>query len=167
MREARLLEKLIRFAGASPLAEFDIYHYPKSRLATFDVGSIGRKKHHIIGLLEIDVSLARAKIKEAVKTGRNISFTSWMIKVIGDTVAQNNFIHAINYRRRRQVAFKDVDISMPIEKTVEGTKVPLVTVLRKTNEKTIETINTEIQEAIGKKLRAKKIMCLKKQAAKR
>lgn len=61
---------------------FKTVTYPKSRVATFDVGKIGRSKHHITGLLEIDVTLARQKV----------SLTSWFVKVIGKTICENREI---------------------------------------------------------------------------
>jgi hypothetical protein len=72
--------------------------YPRSRLATFDVGLIGGRKHHIAGLLEVDVTAAKGMLDEAIKSGRRLSFTSWMLKAIADTVAENSFIQAINHR---------------------------------------------------------------------
>lgn len=75
---------------------YDIIEYPKSRVATFDVGKIGNKKHFITGLVEIDVSSARIKISEHIKSGIAISFTSWIIKIIGTTIYENKYIHAID-----------------------------------------------------------------------
>jgi pyruvate/2-oxoglutarate dehydrogenase complex dihydrolipoamide acyltransferase (E2) component len=135
---------------------FEVLHYPRSRVATFDVGRIGMRKHHVAGLLEVDVSLARAKVREAIKAGRELSFTAWVIKTIADTIAKDSFIHAINHGRGSQVAFKDVDISMPIEKVVDGVPVPLATVIRKANEKSIEEIAAGIRAAVGLEVRTDK-----------
>ncbi|NJO95994.1 MAG: hypothetical protein HC764_08145, partial [Pleurocapsa sp. CRU_1_2] len=53
---------------------FEIHEFPKSRVATIDVGKIGRKKHHIIALLEIDVTTAKEKIQTQLRSGKNIGF---------------------------------------------------------------------------------------------
>ncbi|NBF41550.1 MAG: hypothetical protein GVY14_14150, partial [Spirochaetes bacterium] len=37
--------------------------FPLSRIGTFDVGVIGGKKHQITGLLEVDVTTARARLR--------------------------------------------------------------------------------------------------------
>lgn len=44
-------------------------NFPKSRLATIDAGKLGNSKHHITGLLEIDITDAREKVKNRVKAG--------------------------------------------------------------------------------------------------
>lgn len=144
------------------MTTFDIEEYPKSRLATCDVGVIGRKKHHIIGLLEIDVTNARRKIKENIRLGFKMSFTSWLIKVISSTIAEHPYIHAINTHRRQQILFHDVDISLPIEKDVNGVKVPLAALITSTNTKTIEEIHAEIQESVQKDIVNEKDFVLKK-----
>lgn len=126
---------------------FNLYTYPRSRRATFDVGAIGARKHHVAGLLEVDVTSARRRIREAIRSGRDLSFISWTLKVVAGAVVRNDYIHAINARSRTQVAFKDVDISLPVERLVDGARVPLVMVLRKANEKSIEELCGEIRAA--------------------
>lgn len=42
-------------------------NFPKSRLATIDAGKLGNSKHHITGLLEIDITDAREKVKTESK----------------------------------------------------------------------------------------------------
>ena len=130
------------------MEEFELVTYPRSRRATFDVGKIGFKKHHMVGLLEIDVTEAKKKLKESVQAGRRVSFTSWFIKVVGSTVAADRLSHVINYKSERQIAFNEVDISIPIEKEVNGVKVPIVTIIRNTSQKTIEEIHSEIQSSV-------------------
>jgi pyruvate/2-oxoglutarate dehydrogenase complex dihydrolipoamide acyltransferase (E2) component len=131
---------------------FEIHEFPKSRVATIDVGRIGRKKHHIIALLEIDVTTAKEKIHAQLRAGKNIGFTAWLIKVIGATIETHKYIHSINYIGRKQILFNDIDIAIPIEKEVDGIKVPLVTVIREVNKKSIERINAEIKQAKSKKV---------------
>ena len=144
------------------MEKFKTITYPKSRIATFDIGKIGSKKHHITGFLEIDVTLARRKIKKKLKSGEHISITSWLIKVIGKTIDDNKYIHAINYQKRSQIVFDDIDISLPIEKIVNGVKVPLATIIRNVNKKSIVEINNEIQEARRKNIKKEKDFVLVK-----
>jgi hypothetical protein len=49
---------------------FTYHRFPLSRIATFDVLSAGKKKHHIGALLEFDVSEGRKKLKEAKERAR-------------------------------------------------------------------------------------------------
>ena len=132
---------------------YEVTEYPKSRLATFDIGIIANKKHFITGLLEVDVTDARSKIKEGIKSGRDISFISWFLKVLGDTIAENKNAHALNWKRRKQIIFNDADISIIFERRVNGAKVPLVSLIRRTNVKSLEEIYREMRGASGKQIK--------------
>ncbi|MDF1575782.1 MAG: 2-oxo acid dehydrogenase subunit E2 [Bacteroidales bacterium] len=122
--------------------------YPSSRRFTFDVGRIGREKHHVKALLEVDISEARSKIKQYRRSGNKMSFTAWLIKVIVDCVALHPPINGINRQRgNRVVVFSEVDISLVIEKEVKGTRVPLPYVIRKADQKTHDQIYSEIESA--------------------
>lgn len=144
------------------MPDYELYQYPKSRLATFDVGKIASKKHHVAGFLEIDVTPAREKISQHLKSGTQISFTSWMLKVIAMTIAEDKNVHAVNSKNRTQIAFNDVDISIPIEKIVDGNRVPLTTVIRKVNKKSIEEIYNEIHTAKSQTVNSEKDYVLEK-----
>lgn len=130
--------------------------YPKSRLATFDVGKIGSQKHNITGFIEVDVTKARDIIKKKIKAGENISLLSWLIKVISKTISENKYIHSINYRKRSQIIFNDIDISLPIEKVVNGKKVPLAMLIKSVNKKTIGEIYNEINSSKNKEVKSEK-----------
>lgn len=133
--------------------EYQIVSYPRSRVATFDVGKIGIKKHHIIGLVEVDVTEARKRISESIKTGKEISFTAWLIKCIGNTIASENYIQAINKGRNKQYVFNNVDISIPIEKEVQGVKVPLAALIKDVNNKDVSEIYNEIAKMKSTKIK--------------
>jgi len=128
--------------------KYSVSEYPRSRVATFDVGRLGGKKHHIAGFFEVDITAMRIKLKEAKALGRRLSFTSCLLKMIGETVKEYPEIHAVNHRSRKQVIFDNIDISLPVEREVDGVKVPLALLVRAVNTKTTDEINAEIQEAI-------------------
>lgn len=136
--------------------------YPKSRLATFDVGTLGRKKHHITGFIEVDITKARKEIKKRIKSGDKISLLSWLIKVIGRTISENRYIHSINYKKRSQIVFNNVDISLPVERVVDGKKVPLAMLIKEVNNKSIEDIYCEINIAKNNIVRDEKDYVLSK-----
>jgi pyruvate/2-oxoglutarate dehydrogenase complex dihydrolipoamide acyltransferase (E2) component len=106
---------------------------------------IYHKEHHIKALIELDVTEARKMIRDRKKENSNISFNSWLIKCISKTVEDFKDIHGIRKGRRKIVLFNDVDISIMIEREIEGVKVPLPYVIRKTNEKSISEICEEIK----------------------
>src|SRR6476660_6674342 len=122
--------------------------YPSSRQLTFDLGKIGLAKHHVKARLEVDVTEARRIIRQNRQTGNKISFTAWLIKVIADSVALHPPIAGANQARRNQVlVFEDVDISIVVEKEVNGARVPLPYVIRKADKKKLCEIQDEIESA--------------------
>lgn len=127
------------------LGEYRIEAFPASRLATIDIGVASRMKHHVKALIELDVTEARKMIGEQKRQNIDISFNSWLIKCIGKTVEEFKDIHGIRKGKRRIVLFEDIDISIMIEREIQGEKVPLPYVVRKTNEKSISDISDEIK----------------------
>jgi pyruvate/2-oxoglutarate dehydrogenase complex dihydrolipoamide acyltransferase (E2) component len=122
--------------------------YPSSRQLTFDVGKVGLGKHHVKALLEVDVTEARRIIRQSRHTGKKISFMAWLIKVIADCVALHPPIAGVNDAKRNKVlVFEDVDLSIVVEKTVDGARVPLPYVIRKADKKTLCQIQDEIESA--------------------
>ncbi len=147
--------------------DYEIRTYPKSRVATFDIGRLGRNKHHIVGLLEVDVSAAKEKIARRREAGDDIGFTAWMIKAIARTVAANPPVQAYNRRGRRQVLFKSVDVSLTVEREVGGAKVPLVAVVRNADSKQVGEIHREIQAFKEQRVGSEKDYVLGKKKARR
>ncbi|MEL7655931.1 MAG: 2-oxo acid dehydrogenase subunit E2 [Bacillota bacterium] len=126
------------------IGEYRIEEFPLSRISTADIGAAGLKKHHIKALVELDVTNARKLILEK-KRSEKISFNSWLIKCISHAVEEFDQIHAVKKDRNHTVIFKDIDISIVIEREVQGQKVPLPYVIRKSNEKSIADICREIR----------------------
>ncbi len=139
--------------------------FPRSRIATFDIGAVGKEKHYVTALLELNVTGARKKIKGArTAGGAKISFTGWLLKTIGTTISQHKEAAAFRYRRRKLMIFDDIDISIVVEKDMNGTKVPLPLLIRKVGEKSIEAISAEIEKARTEKI-SKERMVLERGAS--
>ena len=122
--------------------------FPQSRVSTIDVCELGRKRHHIAALLEVDVTKARALIRKLrQQTGQSISFTAWLTKCIADAVKQ--YPDAAGYLAggRRRILFDDVDVSLTVEKQVNGEHIPLPLVIRRADQKEIMDIQQEIRQA--------------------
>ena len=129
------------------MTDRDIFEseYPSSRQFTFDVGKIGREKHHVKALLEVDVSEAWRILRENRRAEKRISFFAWLIKVTADCAAEHPQAAGVNLMKKNKVAwFNDVDISIMLEKEIDGARVPLPYVVRKADEKTLEQIQDEI-----------------------
>jgi len=135
------------------LGEYRIEAFPTSRLATIDIGAASKIKHHVKALIELDVTDARSLIREKRKQNLNISFNSWLIKCISKTVEEFKDIHGIRKGKRKIVLFDDIDISIMIEREIEGQKVPLPYVIRKTNKKSISDICKEIKAGQGQSIK--------------
>ena len=127
------------------LSKYTIETFPASRISTIDIGAVGQEKHHIRALLELDVTDARKMLFEMKKRREKVSFTAWLISCIGRAAAEFPEIHGMRAGRRRVVLFDDVDVSIMIEREIQGKKVPLPYVIRKTNEKSIADICEEIR----------------------
>ena len=127
------------------IGKYNIESFPASRLSTIDIGIISQNRNNIKALIELDVTDARRLIQEKKKHNENISFNAWLIKCISKTVEEFKDIHGIRKGKRNIVIFEDVDISIMIERKLQGKKVPLPYVIRKTNEKSISEITEEIK----------------------
>ena len=128
-------------------ANHEVVRYPSSRIGTIDLGQIGLRKHHIAGLLEVDVTQAIDRVRKLRDEGKRVSLFAWLVKAISTAIAENRYIHALAGKNHQRVVFEDIDISIMVEKIVEGDRVPLPLLIRKTNEKSAEDICTEIQQA--------------------
>ena len=125
--------------------EYRIETFPLSRLSTIDIGIAGKKKHHMMAFIELDVTEARRKLRESKKRSEKISFSAWLIKCISHAVEECKQIHGARKGKRKVVIFEDVDISIMIEREIKGKRVPLPYVIRKSNEKSISDIFGEIK----------------------
>ncbi len=124
--------------------KFKVKEFPLSRLATIDIGAAAFAKHHIRVVLELDVTEARNKIALLKEQGEYISFNAWIIKCISKAVSEYKPIHGLRKGKRKVLLFEGVDISVMIEREIEGVKVPLPYLVRETNRKTIGEIAEEI-----------------------
>lgn len=135
------------------IGDYQVESFPASRIATIDIGATSRKKHHIYALLELDVTEARKLIALKKKEKQNVSFNSWLLKCISQAVEEFRDLHGIRKGKTKIVLFKDIDISIMIEREINGQKVPLPYVIRKTNEKSVSEINDEVKYGISQTIK--------------
>jgi len=132
--------------------------FPKSRIATNDVCAVGLKKHHIVSLLEIDVTDSREKIRIHKRNKEQISFTAWLIKVISTTIRKHEEVASYLKGKRKLVIFNDINVSLAVEKEIGDQKVPIPLVIEKANDSSIESITARIKEAKHQSLTEKDIV---------
>jgi pyruvate/2-oxoglutarate dehydrogenase complex dihydrolipoamide acyltransferase (E2) component len=106
--------------------------------------NIGARKHCIHGLVEVDITAARERIREVTEqTGEGISFTGWVVYCCARAVDANKHTRAYRDWRNRLVLFDDVDVSLPVERAQAGQPVVLQTVIRAANRKAVAEIHLE------------------------
>jgi pyruvate/2-oxoglutarate dehydrogenase complex dihydrolipoamide acyltransferase (E2) component len=128
-------------------AAYQTRTYPASRIGTIDIGVASKRKHHISALIELDVTEARRLIREKKRQGRKISFNTWFIKCVSAAVEAYPELQGIRKGNRKIIIYDDIDISIMIEREVEGVKVPLPYVIRGANHKSLVEIQDEIRAA--------------------
>jgi len=125
-------------------------HYqkiPKSRIATFDVYAIGKRKNHVAGFLEFDVTDVRKNLQETRRSGQKVSFNAWVVSSIARAVKKHPETAAFKKGKSKLRIFEDVNVSFLVEKQVQGKKVPLPMVICKAQEKSPAEITLEIENA--------------------
>jgi pyruvate/2-oxoglutarate dehydrogenase complex dihydrolipoamide acyltransferase (E2) component len=127
--------------------EYEERPFPKFRQVIVDVGELGKKVNTMKGLIELDVTKGRETIRDFKKKGKQLSFTAWIMKCIGQAVSEHKEVHAIRKGKKKVIIFKDVDISVQVERVVRGQHRPVPFVVRKVNEKSVKEITDEIRSA--------------------
>ena len=136
--------------------------FPRSRIATFDIGAISRKRHSVAAVIEVDVTDARKNIRKARQDGAPISFTAWLMKAIATAIQAYPEVAASLKGRRKLLIFDDVNFSIVVEKEINGKAVPIPLVIEKTDKKSAAEITAEIKAAKNKKMSDKDMVLHKK-----
>lgn len=127
------------------IGKYEEKQFPKIREIIVDNSEQALQRHHVRGLIELDVTKGREYIRNhKKKTGETLSFTGWIMKCIGQAVSEHKQVHALR-KGKRIIIFEDVDISVIVEKEVDGESFPVVFVVRKVNEKSFKEIHNEIR----------------------
>ena len=143
------------------------YHFvsiPPSRIATFDVFATGLTKHHVTAMLEFDVTDSRKMLHDLRRSGTNVSFNAWLIKVISDALKNHQEAAAYLFNKKKLIIFNDINTSVLVEKKIQGSRVPMPLVIERTNEKSASEITQEIEKAKDQKLNSDDIVLNKKAA---
>lgn len=120
--------------------------FPKMRRLMVDGGRMGRQKHIIHGLLEIDVTRPRRLIRaHKARTGETLSFTAFIIACLGQAMDMNKHMHAYRDWRGQLVLFDEVDVSTLFEVEVDGRKIIRPHIIRAVNHKSFRELHEEIR----------------------
>lgn len=100
------------------------------------------------GLLEVDVTQARASLREhKATTGESLSFTAFLIACLAKAVDEHKAVQAYRKGSKHLILFEDVDVYTPIERDVAGDSQIMPTIIRAANRKTVREIYHEIRAA--------------------
>ncbi|KUO67119.1 MAG: dehydrogenase [Lutibacter sp. BRH_c52] len=145
------------------MTKYKIQKFPDSRIATIDVCEIGKRKHHITGLVEVDVTETRKKIREYNMGHRyKISFNAWLISAICSTIKKYETSSSYLIGKNKLIIFDDINVSIVVEKDIKGIKVPIPLIIEKANEASTEFITKQINEAKIKEFSEKDMVLHKK-----
>jgi len=124
--------------------------YPKIRRLMAAEFRSSHRMPMIHGLLEVDVSRARAHLREQkANTGEPLSFTAFLIACLAQAVEEHKAVQAYRKGRNQLILFEDVDVNTQIEHDMNGQKQAIVYILRVANRKTFREIHHEIRAAQG------------------
>jgi len=125
---------------------YQVIPYPKIRRLMADGGRLGRQKHIVHGLVEMDVTCARQAIRDhKAQTGETLSFTAFVMACLGKAVDMNKHMHAYRTLWDKLVIFDDVDVNNLFEVEVGGRKIIRPHVIKAANKKTFREIHEEIR----------------------
>jgi pyruvate/2-oxoglutarate dehydrogenase complex dihydrolipoamide acyltransferase (E2) component len=129
-------------------ADYQVVPYPKIRRWMAAMFRSVQHKPMIHGLLEVDVTRARAHLREhKANTGESLSFTAFLTACLAKAVDEHKAVQAIRFGSKRLILFDDVDVYLPIEHDMAGQKQVLPSIIRAANRKTVREIHREIRAA--------------------
>jgi pyruvate/2-oxoglutarate dehydrogenase complex dihydrolipoamide acyltransferase (E2) component len=129
-------------------AGYQVVPYPKMRRLEAIAYRSVQHKPMIHGLLEVDVTRARAFLRDhKAKTGESLSFTAFLIACLAKAVEEHKAVQAYRQGSKRLILFEDVDVYTPIERNVAGQKQIMPSIIRAANRKTLREIHQEIRAA--------------------
>lgn len=106
------------------------------------------RRHTMHALLELDVTDARRAIREQrAKTGEPLSFTAFVVACLARAIDEDKTMHAHRKGKRELVLFDDVDVTVVVERLVDGAKIPVPHIVRAANRRSAVEITHEISGA--------------------
>ncbi len=105
-------------------------------------------RHTIHGLLDVDVTQARAILREQrAQTGASLSFTAFLCACLAKAVDEHKDVQAYHQGNAHLVVYDDVDIYTVIEHDLHGQKYIIPYIIRAANRKTLDALHHEIRAA--------------------
>jgi pyruvate/2-oxoglutarate dehydrogenase complex dihydrolipoamide acyltransferase (E2) component len=127
--------------------------FPPERRLVLDTLHLGRDKPMMHGLIELDVTRARRRLREhRERTGEKLSQTAFLLHAIGHTLARHPAVHARRDGLGRLVEFDTVDATVIVEVDHEGRPFPYAHVMRGLERRTVRALHDELHDVKRKGL---------------
>jgi pyruvate/2-oxoglutarate dehydrogenase complex dihydrolipoamide acyltransferase (E2) component len=126
---------------------YQVLPFPAERRLVVDAGRMGNQRGLIHGLLEFDVTQARAFIHEhKAKTGESLSFTAFLVGCLAKAITTHPMLQAHLNWRNQLIQFDDVDVVTLVESGASA----FPHIIRSANRKTFRQIHDEIRAVKAK-----------------
>jgi pyruvate/2-oxoglutarate dehydrogenase complex dihydrolipoamide acyltransferase (E2) component len=134
--------------GSKP-APHKVVRFPLMRNYIIDMMSEGRRKNTVHMLFEADATFIFDQLQRINgELVTKITLTSYIAKVLADTVAANPHMHAYRHGQKKLVLFDNVDLSVIVERKIEeDVRMPVHYVVHSANQKTLGNIDHELKAA--------------------
>lgn len=124
--------------------------FPARRRGTVDYMRMAGRRSNVHGLVEVDVTDARDRIDAfEAETGEQRSFTAFLVYCLARAIEDHPHVNAYRDWRGRLHTFDDVDVNVLVETTVDGDRLGVPHVVRRTNRRSLESVHDEIRAAKG------------------
>lgn len=132
-----------------------VHRLPWNSATTGDIMTAGRNRHHVQGLVEVDVTVARERLRAwRAQAGETLSTTGWLACCLSRALAEHPMLNVHRLGARRMVQFSDIDVMVLVERDIGGERRGLPLVIRQADRKTVSQIHEEVRaaqhEAIGR-----------------
>jgi pyruvate/2-oxoglutarate dehydrogenase complex dihydrolipoamide acyltransferase (E2) component len=131
-----------------PPSDGRVVPYPKVKRFLEAAIRVTNRKPMIHGLLEVDVTKARARLRQhQARTGEALSFTAFIMACLGIAVDEHKDVQAMRKGSNHLIVFEDVDVLTYVEREVDGQQLILPYIVRAANHKSFLEIHREIRAA--------------------
>jgi hypothetical protein len=128
--------------------DYCVVPFSNIRIQQIDWLDLMQRKHTFHILLEVDITHARRSLKTQASGGSGpTSFTAFLVWCVARAVDADKQMHAYRLGRNRLAVFDEVDVTVLVERRVEGQRLPVPYIIRAANRKLPVEIHREIRAA--------------------
>lgn len=144
---------LLKTGKILPRTGYRTVDVPRMRHMIWDIMEEARRKDMIHISFDVELAGIQTQIeKYSVQSGIRVTLTTYIAKVLADSVAAEPEMQAYLNAKRQLVVFEDVDLSVMTERKIEGTRLPVPFIIRAANRKGLVEIDAAMKEAKRKPL---------------